>query len=211
MYYDYFLMHRALQVQKLRAAREGNCLELPSRIARAGAAKPVLQLCRMIDTLCGWDLGDKPKRDRWGWLKIRSRKWWPRAAAAEEQPEERGRECGPAAADRRTAGSDQRFRDESGPSPLGRRFLRQPARGRDHGVAVAGQRVLQRPETAGRPHRELPLRVPVSDLVQSVRRIDRLRPGRRPSSPPSRSRRSSSSWTGTNGAGPAAIRNWSAC
>lgn len=90
MYYDYFLMHRAFQVQRLRAAQAGNSLELPTRLARAGATKAVGQLCRIIDTICGWDLGDKPKRERGGWWKVRSRWWWPWATAAENQEEDAG-------------------------------------------------------------------------------------------------------------------------
>jgi hypothetical protein len=77
MYYDYFLMHRALQIQRLRAAEAGNRIDLPSRIARTGYSKAAGQLCRTVDTICSWDFGDKPKQDRWGWLKIRSFRWWP--------------------------------------------------------------------------------------------------------------------------------------
>lgn len=82
MHYDYFLMHRALQIQQLRAAQTGHRLDLPARL---GSSKAAVRLCRTIDAICGWDFEDKPQGERWGWLKSLARKLFSKQPAAGDQ------------------------------------------------------------------------------------------------------------------------------
>jgi len=82
MHNDYFLMHRALQIQQLRAAQTGNRLDLPARL---GSSKGVVQLCRTIDAICGWDFEDKPKSERLAWLKSLARRLFSKKPAADDQ------------------------------------------------------------------------------------------------------------------------------
>lgn len=73
MYYDYFLTHRVLQVQRLCSAEPEPRIDLPSRLARSVCSKQVVDLCRTIENVCRLPLGDEPERQAWGWLKIGSR------------------------------------------------------------------------------------------------------------------------------------------
>ncbi len=73
MYYDYFLTHRVLQIQRLCSAEKEPLIDLPSRLARSVCSKQVVDLCRTIENICRLPLGDEPERKAWGWLKIGSR------------------------------------------------------------------------------------------------------------------------------------------
>jgi hypothetical protein len=86
MYYDYFLTHRALQIQQLCSSQDPPRIELPSRLARTVSSKLVGDLCRTIEDLCRLPLGDEPDREAGGaWSKLRSRLWGARPEAAAEE------------------------------------------------------------------------------------------------------------------------------
>ncbi len=52
MYFDYFLIHRAHQIHRLRTSSEGNRIELPGSHARGAYPRELTKLFRSIDKIC---------------------------------------------------------------------------------------------------------------------------------------------------------------
>lgn len=61
MYHDYFVTHRAMQVQRLRERSEGNRIAIPERSERGDCSREEARLCRTIDQICKLPLGGKKK------------------------------------------------------------------------------------------------------------------------------------------------------
>ena len=62
---DFFLVERAAQVQRLRAATSGNRIEIPGPYSRMGCSRQTTQLFRTIDRICRVPLSEK----RASWLR----------------------------------------------------------------------------------------------------------------------------------------------
>lgn len=58
---DIFLVERATQLQRLKSAKSGNRVEIPTGINRIGASGPATQLYRAMDKICKIPLGEKKK------------------------------------------------------------------------------------------------------------------------------------------------------
>ncbi len=64
---DFFLIERAAQVQRLRAAKSGNRIDIPARLSRVGCSSQAKQLFGTIDQICKFPLQNK--HNKWQeWL-----------------------------------------------------------------------------------------------------------------------------------------------
>src|SRR5262245_24516890 len=72
--HNFFLVERAVQVQRLRAARSGNRIEIPSRLSRLGLSPLATQLFQDVEHICQIPLSDE--RSKWlTWLITHGNSW----------------------------------------------------------------------------------------------------------------------------------------
>jgi hypothetical protein len=85
MSYDYFLVHRAIQIQRLRARESGNRIEIPGRLARDDYSPAAARLLRTIDHICKLPLvQQQPGRMR-SWMKALARRAPERLLTAKQR------------------------------------------------------------------------------------------------------------------------------
>ncbi|MBJ44910.1 MAG: hypothetical protein CMJ80_16810 [Planctomycetaceae bacterium] len=66
---DYFLTHRAHQLQNLCGRTEGNCVELPDRHSRSGFSRRLLKLLKSVDRICRLQLEGETHSEMLAWVR----------------------------------------------------------------------------------------------------------------------------------------------
>ena len=173
---DYFLLHRALQIQRLRSGAGDIAIQIPDRRSRDRSNEVLVNVCTAIEAIEKLPLGDTPhKKGLLSWLRL------PRLLGGKD-------EVGDSDAESTSAlmlTTEQRDLLEKFEEDLVRLVMDDDDEAATVAVRImqaiwADQAFFQRLKTAGDAQRRIPLRIPVSHVVQFVYGR-RLAHGRRPS------------------------------